>query len=61
MYTEVCVAHAVEGLTQLGPKLTIVSDAIADIGDDPDSIRDRWREAGIEFATVAELKELIPA
>jgi len=61
VYTEVCVAHAVEGLTQLGPKLTIVSDAIADIGDDPDSIRDRWREAGIEFATVAELKELIPA
>jgi hypothetical protein len=51
----------VEGLTQLGPKLTIVSDAIADIGDDADAIRHKWRHAGIEFATVAELKELIPA
>lgn len=61
VYTEICVAHAVEGLTQLGPKLTIVSDAIADIGDDADAIRHKWRHAGIEFATVAELKELIPA
>ena len=61
VYTEVCIAHAVEGLTQLGPKLTIVSDAIADIGDDADSIRHKWSDAGIEFATVAEIKELIPA
>lgn len=61
VYTEVCVAHAVEGLTQLGPKLTIISDAIADIGDDAGSLRHRWKHAGIEFATVAELKGLIPA
>jgi hypothetical protein len=51
----------VEGLTQLGPKLTIVSDAIADIGDDAHSLRQKWKHAGMEFATVAELKELIPA
>ena len=61
VYTEVCVARAVDGLTELGPKLTIVSDAIADIGDDAHSVRQQWTRAGIEFATVAQLRELIPA
>ena len=60
VYTEVCVAQAVQGLAQLGPKLTIVEDAIADIGPDADSVREKWKSAGIEFTTVAKLKELIP-
>lgn len=61
VYTEVCVARAVEGLAQLGPKLTIVEDAIADIGLDADAIREEWKQAGIAFTTVARLKELVPA
>ena len=60
VYTEVCVARAVEGLAQLGPKLTIVTDAIADIAPDGDSVRQRWEQAGIRLATVAEIKKLFP-
>jgi nicotinamidase/pyrazinamidase len=60
VYTEICVARAVEGLAQLGPKLTIVKDAIADVGADAETLRKKWQRAGIEFVTVAELKELIP-
>ncbi len=60
VYTEICVAHAVEGLLQIGPKLSIVTDAIADVGADADSLRAKWKEAGVEFLTVAQLKELIP-
>jgi len=60
VYTEICVAHAVEGLASLGPKITIVSDAIADLGPIADSVRAKWKEEGIEFVTLAQLKELIP-
>ncbi|HTR63789.1 MAG TPA: cysteine hydrolase family protein [Candidatus Binataceae bacterium] len=61
VYTEVCVARAVEGLAKLGPKLTIVTDAIADLGAGAASIRQRWQQAGIRLATVAEIKKLLPA
>lgn len=61
VYTEVCVARAVEGLATLGPKLTIVTDAIADLGADAASIRRRWEQEGIRLATVAEIKKLLPA
>jgi nicotinamidase/pyrazinamidase len=59
VYTEICVAHAVEGLTHLGPKLSIVSDAIADVVDGR-PVRDTWQQAGISLLTVAEVKDLIP-
>lgn len=61
VYTEVCVAHAVEGLAGLGPKLSIVTDAIADIGRDADEVRARWKRSGIQFVTVALLKEMLPS
>jgi len=60
VYTEICVARAVEGLAKLGPRITIVTDAIADIGADATSIRQRWEQAGIQLATVAEIKKMLP-
>ena len=57
VFTEVCVDHAVNGLLGLGPRLHIVSDAIADIGPGGEAVRRKWRDAGIEMLTLAELKE----
>jgi nicotinamidase-related amidase len=61
VYTEICVAHAVEGLAKLGPRITIVTDAIADIGAGAASIRQRWEQEGIQLATVAEIKQMLPS
>jgi nicotinamidase/pyrazinamidase len=59
VFTEVCVAQAVNGLVEFGPRLHIVSDAIADIGKDADRIRAQWKASGIDFVTVAQLKTMV--
>jgi len=59
VYTEICVNHAVAGLLDLPPKLHIVSDAIADIGQDADTFRQKWQKKGVDFVTVTKLKELV--
>lgn len=59
VFTEICIAHAVGGIQGLGPKLHIVTDAIADIGDDADRIRAQWKDSGIDLLTVAQLKEKV--
>jgi len=56
VYTEVCVRDAVAGLLKLGPKIHVVSDAIADLGEEGDSNRMQWQAAGVELLTLAELK-----
>jgi nicotinamidase/pyrazinamidase len=56
VYTEVCVDGAVRGLSKIGPKIHVVTDAIADIGAEGERYRDEWRTAGIELVTLAELK-----
>ncbi len=55
VYTEVCVADAVRGLTQFGKRLHVVTDAIADIGAEGNAFRERWQKEGIELTTVAEI------
>ena len=57
VYTEVCVNDAVRGLSKIGPKIHVVTDAIADIGPDGERCRAEWREAGVELVTLAELME----
>jgi nicotinamidase/pyrazinamidase len=59
VFTEVCVDHAVNGLLGLGPKLHIVSDAIADIGPDAAAVKRKWVQAGIEMISLADLKTQI--
>jgi nicotinamidase/pyrazinamidase len=56
VFTEVCVDHAVMGLAGLGPHVHVVADAIADIGEDADAIRSKWRGAGVDFITLAQLR-----
>jgi nicotinamidase/pyrazinamidase len=57
VFTEVCVHHAVMGLVGLGPQVHVVADAIADIGENGESIREKWRAAGIDFITLAQLRD----
>lgn len=56
VFTEVCVDHAVNMLVGLGPKLHVVSDAIADIGPDAADVLRKWKDLGIEMLTLDELK-----
>jgi nicotinamidase/pyrazinamidase len=56
VFTEVCVDRAVMGLVGLGPQVHVVADAIADIGEDAPATRARWRSAGVEFITLAQLR-----
>jgi nicotinamidase/pyrazinamidase len=55
VYTEVCVRDAVRGLLKMGPRIHVVSDAIADIGVNGPLYREEWKAAGVELLTVAEL------
>lgn len=56
VYTEVCVRDAVSGLLRLGPRIYVVTDAIADIGSDGDSYRAQWKAGGVELITYADLE-----
>lgn len=57
VYTEVCVAGAVNGMLRLrGPNLHIVTDAIADIGADAPAYLAAWKASGVELLTFAELE-----
>lgn len=55
VYTEVCVADAIRGLQPFGKLLHLVTDAMADIGDEGSLFRERWRNEGIDLTTVAEI------
>jgi nicotinamidase/pyrazinamidase len=56
VYTEVCVRDAVRGLSKMGPRIHVVSNAIADIGANGELYREEWKAAGVELLTVAELR-----
>ena len=56
VYTEVCVRDAINGLRELGPRLHVVTDAIADIGPVGPAHREQWRADGIELLTLDELR-----
>ncbi len=55
VYTEVCVRYAVNGLLRMGPRIHVVTDAIADIGGDGEVHRMHWKAAGVDLLTLAEL------
>ena len=61
VYSEVCVADAVRGLEQFGKRLYLVTDATADIGQEGAAFRERWRDAGIELTTGAEITARLEA
>ncbi len=55
--TDICVDQAVRGLLRLGPKITVVTDAIAELDADRGrEVRDEWREGGadlIDYSTIS--------
>ena len=57
VYTEVCVRDAMAGLLPMGPRIHVVTDAIADIGPDGDAHRIHWKERGANLLTLAELTQ----
>ena len=57
VYTEICVRDAINGLRELGARVHVVEDAIADIGADGAAYRSRWRAEGIDFLTVQQLSD----
>jgi nicotinamidase/pyrazinamidase len=61
VYTEVCVNDAVRGLTALGCRIHLVTDATADIGADGPGYRDRWAAEGVDLTTVAKLMRELAA
>jgi nicotinamidase/pyrazinamidase len=56
VFTEVCVAHAVNALLSLGSKLHVVTDAIGDIGPEGPSFLATWKASGVDLLTLAELE-----
>jgi len=59
VYTEVCVRDAVNGLLLMGPRVHVVTDAIADIGGEGEAYRTRWKAAGANLLTLDELSRLL--
>ena len=59
VYTEICVRDAIKGLRELGARLHVVEDAIADIGAEGAAYRARWRAEGIDFITVQQLSDCL--
>lgn len=59
VYTEVCVRDGVKGLLRMGPRVHVVTDAIADIGAEGESYRARWKAAGVDLLTLDEITRLL--
>ncbi len=56
VYSEVCVDRVITELIGLGPKLHVVSDAIASAGADQADFRGKWTQRGVQLITFEELR-----
>jgi nicotinamidase/pyrazinamidase len=57
VYTEVCVADAVNGMLRLsGPRLHVITDAIGHIGADAPAHLTAWKASGVQLLTFPELE-----
>ena len=59
VYQETCVDRAIRELIGLGPKLHVVSDAIAVMSGKTVDYFDRWKSAGVDLIELEELKSLM--
>jgi len=55
VYTEVCVDRVIAELIGLGPKLHLVTDAIAS-SIDQSAFVDKWNQRGAQLTTFEELR-----
>ena len=56
VYTEACVAREIAALIGVGPKLHIITDAVAIVGTESPTFHEKLLQQGVELLTFAELK-----
>ena len=56
VYTEACVDREITALTGLGPKLHIITDAVAIFGGESPTFHAKLQQEGVELLSFADLK-----
>lgn len=56
VYTEECVSREIAALAGVGPKLHIITDAVAMVGAESPTFHDKLRQQGVELLSFDELK-----
>ena len=56
VYTEACVSREIAALTGVGPKLHIVTDAVAVVGTESPTFHEKLQQEGVEMISLEELK-----
>lgn len=59
VYTEACVAREITALIGVGPKLHLITDAVAVIGEESPTFHEKLLQEGVELITFDALKLLI--
>jgi hypothetical protein len=55
-YAEACVDHVISEMVGVGPKLHVVSDAIANVQGDISGFVSKWQNQGVESIALEALK-----
>jgi nicotinamidase-related amidase len=56
VYTEACVSREMSALMGVGPKLHIIRDAVAVVGEETPTFHERLQQEGVELLSFGELK-----
>ena len=56
VYTEACVSREMTALRGVGPRLHIIRDAVAVVGDETPTFHEKLQQEGVELLTFGELK-----
>jgi len=56
VYTETCVDRQISAIVGVGPKLHLLRDAVAIIGEESPTFNEKLRQEGVELLSVDELK-----
>jgi nicotinamidase-related amidase len=56
VYTEACVSREISALIGVGPKLHIITDAVAMVGEETPTFHEKLQQEGVELISFGELK-----
>ncbi len=56
VYTEACVEREISALTGVGPKLHLVRDAVAVVGEESPTFNEKLQQEGVDLLSFDELK-----
>ena len=56
VYTEACAAREISALIGIGPKLHLITDAVAVIGEESSTFSEKLQQEGVELISFGELK-----